>query len=63
MTIPRTKQNCVSKFKLYIHSSNYFTYFWNSHSLLSNGHTCLVLSQREMQWKWKACYKNIHTNK
>ena len=33
------------------------TYFWNSHSLLSNGHTCRVLSQREMQWKWKACWK------
>lgn len=29
-------------------------YLWNSHSLLSSGQTCLVLSQREMQWKWKA---------
>lgn len=33
------------------------TYFWNSHSLLSSGHTWRVLSQREMQWKWKACWK------
>lgn len=30
------------------------SYLWNSHSLLSSGHTCRVLSQREMQWKWKA---------
>merc|ERR1719211_903903 len=29
-------------------------YFWNSQSLLSRGQTCLVFSQREMQWKWKA---------
>jgi len=29
-------------------------YFWNSQSLLSSGQTCRVLSQREMQWKWKA---------
>lgn len=27
-----------------------------THSLLSKGQTCLVLSQREMQWKWKACW-------
>ena len=33
------------------------THFWNSHSRLSSGQTCLVFSQREMQWKWKACYK------
>lgn len=26
------------------------------HSLLSSGHTCLVLSHLEMQWKWNACY-------
>jgi len=32
------------------------TYFWNSHSRLSRGQTCRVFSQREMQWKWKACY-------
>lgn len=31
------------------------TYFWSSHSRLSSGHTFLVLSQREMQWKWNAC--------
>lgn len=37
------------------------TYFWNSHSLLSSGHTCRVLSQREMQWKWKACWKKRYT--
>jgi hypothetical protein len=30
-------------------------YFWNSQSRLSSGHTWRVLSQREMQWKWKAC--------
>jgi hypothetical protein len=35
---------------------NKATYFWNSHSLLSRGHTCLVLSQREIQWKWNACW-------
>ena len=33
-----------------------FTYFCNSHSLLSRGQTFLVLSHREMQWKWKACW-------
>ena len=33
----------------------YFPYFWNSQSLLSRGHTCLVFNQREMQWKWNAC--------
>merc|ERR1719317_467914 len=32
----------------------YRPYFWNSQSLLSRGHTCLVFNQREMQWKWKA---------
>merc|ERR1719431_2134241 len=32
----------------------YRPYFWNSQSLLSRGHTWRVLSQREMQWKWKA---------
>lgn len=32
------------------------THFWNSHSLLSSGHTCLVFSQRDIQWKWKACW-------
>ena len=31
-------------------------YFWNSQSRLSSGQTWRVLSQREMQWKWKACY-------
>ena len=30
------------------------SYLWNSHSRLSRGQTCRVLSQREMQWKWKA---------
>lgn len=34
----------------------YRPYFWNSQSRLSRGHTWRVLSQREMQWKWKACY-------
>merc|ERR1719251_392413 len=29
-------------------------YFWNSQSRLSRGQTWRVLSQREMQWKWKA---------
>merc|ERR1719343_1434193 len=29
-------------------------YFWNSHSPLSNGQTCLVFSHLEMQWKWNA---------
>jgi hypothetical protein len=33
----------------------YRPYFWNSQSRLSSGQTCLVLSHREMQWKWKAC--------
>jgi hypothetical protein len=33
------------------------TNFCSSHSRLSSGHTFLVLSQREMQWKWKACCK------
>lgn len=33
----------------------YRPYFWNSQSRLSNGHTCRVLSHREMQWKWNAC--------
>jgi hypothetical protein len=32
------------------------TYFCSSHSRLSRGQTFLVLSQREMQWKWKACW-------
>lgn len=36
-------------------SSLYRPYFWNSQSRLSSGHTCRVLSHREMQWKWKAC--------
>lgn len=37
------------------------TYFWNSHSRLSSGQTCRVFNQREMQWKWNACYakKNV----
>ena len=30
-------------------------YFWNSHSLLSSGHTCLVFNHLDMQWKWNAC--------
>ena len=30
-------------------SSLYRPYFWNSQSRLSSGHTCLVLSHREMQ--------------
>lgn len=42
---------------LFILKSVQDTYFWNSHSLLSSGHTWRVLSQREMQWKWKACWK------
>ena len=33
-------------------------YFWNSQSLLSSGQTWRVFSQREMQWKWKACYES-----
>lgn len=37
------------------------THFWNSHSLLSRGHTCLVFSQREMQWKWNACCRTKNT--
>jgi len=28
--------------------------FWKSQSRLSNGQTCRVFSQREMQWKWNA---------
>jgi hypothetical protein len=35
------------------------TYFCNSHSRLSRGQTFLVFSQREMQWKWKACWETI----
>ena len=31
-------------------------YFCNSHSRLSRGQTFRVLSQREIQWKWNACY-------
>lgn len=27
---------------------------WNSHSLLSRGHTWRVFNHREMQWKWNA---------
>lgn len=34
----------------------YFPYFWNSQSRLSSGHTWRVLSHRDMQWKWKACF-------
>ena len=37
-------------------ASAYRPYFWNSQSRLSSGHTWRVLSHREMQWKWKACY-------
>ena len=37
-------------------------YFWNSHSRLSSGHTCRVLSHLEMQWKWKACYGAPNTD-
>ena len=37
----------------------HFPYFWNSQSLLSSGHTCLVFNQRDMQWKWKACYSPV----
>lgn len=33
------------------------THFWSSHSRLSSGHTLRVLSQREIQWKWNACYE------
>jgi len=32
------------------------TYFWNSHSLLSRGHTWRVFNQRDIQWKWNACW-------
>lgn len=39
------------------------THFWNSHSLLSRGHTCLVFSQREIQWKWKACCEREKTKR
>jgi len=35
------------------------TNFWNSHSRLSRGQTWRVFSQRDMQWKWKACCTNI----
>jgi len=41
-------------------TQNKATYFWNSHSLLSRGHTCLVLSQREIQWKWNACWNQCN---
>ena len=35
-------------------------YFWNSHSLLSNGHTCLVFNQRLIQCKWNAWLHTPH---
>lgn len=38
-----------------------YTHFWNSHSRLSRGQTWRVFSQREMQWKWKACWTQ-HNN-
>ena len=38
----------------------YLPYFWNSHSLLHSGQTGLVLSHREMQWKWKAWLQTPH---
>lgn len=41
---------------------DYRPYFWNSQSLLSSGHTCRVLSHRDMQWKWKACYNSQSLN-
>lgn len=42
---------------VYIHSVNKrYTNFCNSHSLLSKGHTLRVFNQREIQWKWNACY-------
>lgn len=39
---------------------SYLPYFWNSQSLLSNGQTWRVLSQREMQWKWNAWLQTPH---
>jgi hypothetical protein len=39
------------------------TYFCISHSRLSSGHTFLVLSQREMQWKWNACYRYLESGR
>lgn len=37
------------------------TYFWSSHSLLSRGQTLRVFSQREIQWKWNACFMFLET--
>lgn len=53
MSVSKIKQ-CKNKSR----QQDTTTYFWNSHSLLSNGQTCLVLSQRDIQWKWKACCKD-----
>ena len=36
------------------------TNFCKAQSRLSSGQTCLVLSQREMQWKWKAWLQIPH---
>ena len=40
-------------------ASAYRPYFWNSQSRLSSGQTWRVLSHREMQWKWKACWYRL----
>lgn len=47
----------TSKLKKKIWKIYQWPYFWNSHSLLSRGQTCLVFNHLEMQWKWKACCK------
>lgn len=46
---------CDGQMKFYEVKNLNFTYFWNSHSLLSNGHTWRVFNHLEMQWKWNAC--------
>jgi len=57
---------CVAKHAGNVHDERrlitfvYLPYFWNSQSLLSNGHTCRVLSHLEMQWKWKAWLQIPH---
>lgn len=46
---------------VYVLSSRfvYRPYFWNSQSLLSRGQTDLAFNHREMQWKWKACWRSV----
>jgi len=48
------KYNVIQNFAIATFSLFQRPYFWKSQSLLSSGQTCRVLSQREMQWKWKA---------